>query len=92
MVKKIIQYIADLCYNNNDNREEFEMKENSLTVVDVAQFFANKETMTHKKLQKLVYYAYAWYIALNNDDCDNIKFRLCQKTNFEAWVHGPVCH
>ncbi len=63
-----------------------------LTVFDVACFFSSKEEMTHKKLQKLVYYAYAWYIALNNDSKDNIRNKLCENTTFEAWVHGPVCH
>lgn len=95
MIKKILEYITNSCYHIikiGRIGRNIGMEEKSLTVVDVAQFFSSKEVMTHKKLQKLVYYAYAWYIALNNDDCDNIKNRLCKKTNFEAWVHGPVCH
>lgn len=63
----------------------------NLTVFDVANFFRSKERMTHKKLQKLVYYAYAWYIALNNESENNIQNVLCDDTTFEAWVHGPVC-
>jgi uncharacterized phage-associated protein len=40
------------------------------------------DLVTHLKLQKLVYYAQAWFLAMHNeelfaDDC-------------EAWVHGPV--
>ena len=65
--------------------------ENNLTVFDIANYFSSKEDMTHKKLQKLVYYAYAWYIALNNEVSSNIIHRLCSDTSFEAWVHGPVC-
>jgi uncharacterized phage-associated protein len=38
--------------------------------------------MTHKKLQKLCYYAQAWFYALKN-------MRLSDAI-FEAWVHGPV--
>lgn len=58
--------------------------ENNLTVFDIANYFSSKEDMTHKKLQKLVYYAYAWYIALNNEVSSNIIHRLCSNTNFEA--------
>ena len=59
-------------------RDEEEM----LTVFDVADFFLTKESMTHKKLQKLCYYAYAWYYTLYNE-------RLFPN-RFEAWIHGPV--
>lgn len=52
-------------------------------VYDVAKFFLTKESMTHKKLQKLCYYAQAWYLAIKNKPLFNGKF--------EAWVHGPVC-
>ena len=63
---------------------------NNLTIFDIANFFRSKESMTHKKLQKLVYYAYAWYIALYNEKSSNIVNKLCLDTKFEAWVHGPV--
>ena len=59
------------------------MKEN-VNVFDVAQWFLSKHSMTHKKLQKLCYYAQAWYCALY----DGSPFF---KENFQAWVHGPVC-
>ena len=36
------------------------------TVNNVSDFFLSKDTISPKKLQKLVYYAYAWYIALVN--------------------------
>lgn len=38
--------------------------------------------MTHKKLQKLCYYAQAWAYALKG-------YRL-EDTDYQAWVHGPV--
>ena len=59
------------------------------TVENVADFFLSKEAMSPKKLQKLVYYAYAWSIALLNDDVNDIHFRLFD-SSIEAWVHGPV--
>lgn len=73
------------------NKVNHRTYENELTVVDIAEYFSSFENMTHKKLQKLVYYAYAWYIALYNERADNIVNRLCVDTQFEAWVHGPVC-
>lgn len=52
------------------------------TVYDVAKSFLAIAPMTHKKLQKLCYYAYSWYLTLY----DEPLFENC----FEAWVHGPV--
>jgi uncharacterized phage-associated protein len=40
------------------------------------------EILTNLKLQKLLYYAQAWYLALND-------LPLFQE-EMEAWVHGPV--
>ena len=46
--------------------------------------FANEsgELLTNLKLQKLVFYAQAWFLA-------NYKAPLFDE-NFQAWVHGPV--
>ena len=52
------------------------------SVLEIANWFLSKEPMAHKKLQKLCYYAQAWFITLKN-------IRLCDAV-FEAWVHGPV--
>lgn len=52
------------------------------TVYDVAKAFLNMEAMTPKKLQKLCYYAYGWYLALEK--------RPLFENKFEAWIHGPV--
>ena len=61
-------------------------------VEDVANWFlANSEqgSVTNKKLQKLVYYAYSWYLVFNNEKKDDIKLRLFEN-KFQAWVHGAV--
>lgn len=64
---------------------------NKFKVFGVAKFFLNKEPfMTHKKLQKLVYYGYVWYLVKNNNDKNELKNRLFDD-RIEAWVHGPVC-
>ena len=59
-------------------------------VMNVANFFLHKSQsdfrpntkITHLKLQKLVYYAQAWHLAMLNQ-------RLFD-SRLEAWVHGPV--
>ena len=51
-------------------------------ITEVAKYFLAKESMTHKKLQKMCYFAQAWYLA-------NYGIPLFQN-NVEAWVHGPV--
>ena len=42
------------------------------------------DPITNLKLQKLVYYAQAWYATLNEG-------QPLFPEPFEAWVHGPVC-
>lgn len=46
-------------------------------------FFKDKEGIPVAKLQKLLYYTQAWYLARN----DEALF----KDDFEAWKHGPTC-
>lgn len=64
------------------------------TIERIAKWFLGKSAMSHKKLQKLCYYAYAWYIVFANDVeaiemyPDDIKTLTSQK--FQAWIHGPV--
>ena len=59
-----------------------------LTADTVADFFirfshVHGDYITNLKLQKLVYYAQAWHLALHNEPLiDN---------DFQAWIHGPVC-
>lgn len=60
------------------------------TIFDVANWFLNKSSMSHKKLQKLCYYAYSWVLTLNNESKTEIENRLFNE-KIEAWVHGPVC-
>lgn len=54
-----------------------------MKVKEVSEFFLSKEGMTNKKIQKLCYYAQAWFYALYNKKLFNERI--------EAWVHGPVC-
>jgi uncharacterized phage-associated protein len=63
-------------------KSKAERKMFETSVFNVAGFFLSKDSMTHKKLQKLCYYAYAWYLTLYN--------KQLFKNNIQAWIHGPV--
>lgn len=41
------------------------------------------DDVSNKKLQKLAYYVYAWYMTFYGVKIANMEF--------EAWEHGPVC-
>lgn len=80
--RKWFTKIASACYNirgKKNNKAVIPM----YSIVDIANWFLQKEPMTHKKIQKICYYAVAWNYALKNKD-------LCIDGEFQAWVHGPV--
>lgn len=52
------------------------------SIYEIADWFLNKSNMTQKKLQKLCYYAQAW--------CYTLKNKRLIRTDFQAWIHGPV--
>ena len=59
----------------------------TLDALVIAKYFIWKaqqegSPITNKKLQKLLYYAQAWSLALKDE--------LLFKQNVEAWVHGPA--
>jgi len=60
------------------------------TPLDIANWFLchtdrdSGESLTHLKLQKLVYYAQAWSLTIFND-------QLFEE-DFQAWTHGPVAY
>ncbi|QHW33323.1 SocA family protein [Paenibacillus rhizovicinus] len=58
-------------------------------IEDVINWLLSKKGMTPKKLQKMLYYAYAWYLTLQNERRNELTNRLFN-ARFEAWVHGPV--
>lgn len=64
--------------------------EERYSVNDISNYFLSKEAMTPKKLQKILYFAYSWYLAMMNDTGEDLEFRLFNN-HFEAWIHGPVC-
>lgn len=62
------------------------------TYNQVADWFLSKggNNISPKKLQKLVYYAYAWTLTLTNDSPDKLDNRLFDDGKFESWINGPV--
>jgi uncharacterized phage-associated protein len=63
------------------------VKTSKHTAYDVALYFisiSNEKVMgiTNKKLQKLVYYAQAWFLAVFDEKLFD--------DSIEAWVHGPA--
>lgn len=61
---------------------------NQEEVYTIVDWFLHVMPMTHKKLQKLLYFSYGIYLVQNNNQ-NLITNRLFENT-FEAWVHGPV--
>ncbi|MBU3173708.1 Panacea domain-containing protein [Clostridium estertheticum] len=54
-----------------------------ININNIADYFLNKESMSNKKLQKMCYYAYSWYLTMYDN-------HLFTDGGFQAWVHGPV--
>lgn len=57
---------------------------NSWDLAHIITHYVNQkgDTVSHKKLQKLLYYVEAWHLV-------NFQKNILEE-NFEAWVHGPV--
>lgn len=58
-----------------------------LTFNNIADYFISlsnetQSLITNLKLQKLVYYAQAWHLAIKGEELF--------EDEFEAWIHGPV--
>lgn len=67
-------------------------KSNISTKSEIADWFLENSKacdVTPKKMQKLMYYAYAWGLVFFNNSPNNLETRLFDG-KFEAWVHGPV--
>lgn len=87
---KLLSILIGHNYNNTKGGDDlgdlYYLKEArnmaDFSISDIAKAFLAIESMSHKKLQKLCYYAQAWYLVTE-------KKRLFN-AHFEAWIHGPV--
>jgi uncharacterized phage-associated protein len=61
----------------------------TIDVNKIADWYLNRvdrdagDAITHLKLQKLLYFAEAWYLANEGEAFSDAEF--------QAWAHGPVC-
>jgi len=57
---------------------------NAQAVADYFLWMAKEsgDLLTNKKLQKLLYYAQGWYLAIHDEPLFD--------DDFQAWIHGPV--
>lgn len=76
----IVTPIQNIIENGGNGETAFNIGKYS--IFEIANWFLLKSPMTHKKIQKLCYYAQAWYYALKNARLED--------ADFQAWVHGPV--
>ena len=67
---------------SDSNFYNFSTTTPSSNIFTLAKAFLSIEAMTNKKLQKLCYYAKAWYLAIYDQNLIS--------ESFEAWVHGAV--
>lgn len=88
-INRLWVYIARIAFVFCSRRNRGYAEEQALayTPQDIANYFLdraeeNGEKITAMKLQKLVYIAYGWYLALKGE-------RLFVE-QIEAWQHGPV--
>ncbi len=72
----------ELTKKNSGIEYNFTSMDKACDIFALAKAFLSISKMTNKKLQKLCYYAKAWYLALY--DCNLIS------EQFQAWVHGAV--
>lgn len=70
-----------LC-NNSVDKYLFTSSGSQNDIYALAKAFLHIAPMTNKKLQKLCYYAKAWYLALYDENLISEQF--------QAWVHGAV--
>lgn len=53
-----------------------------LSIKTLSELMLSFGAMSNKKIQKICYYAYSWYLVLYDEKLAPLQF--------EAWVHGPA--
>lgn len=76
--------IGDLAYDQSQRNRGSEMPTQQDIIADylICECRERGELLTNLKLQKLLYYAQAWHLALKGTELF--------AEDFQAWVHGPV--
>lgn len=83
----ILVYIVGIFFNKGEKV----MSNNGArySVKQVANWFLKREKMDQKKLQKMCYFAYSWFLYYFNDSVNDLNVRLFEN-DIQGWVHGPV--
>lgn len=91
-MKKVIEYFYDLCYSLTriELCKEVNVMEKvkKVNIFDVANFFLKivdrdaGSTITPLKLQKILYYAQGYHLAIFDEELFS--------EDFQAWAHGPA--
>lgn len=94
MLKKGIVFCTNLWYYFIENTRKSKKEDKSVImekydIKEIVKWLLKKKPMTHKRLQKCLYFFYGEYLAIKNDDIHNLKTELF-KNDFEGWAHGPV--
>ena len=93
MIKKILEYITNSWYYliNNKDRRSGRMEERKINrnIIDnsyylISLFINNEREITNLKLQKLMYFVEAYYMAKNGDETELFN------SKWSAWDYGPV--
>lgn len=77
-----------MCYDNYKNRGCWSMENGKIDIFDVANFFLkiverdSGSTITPLKLQKILYYAQGYHMAMFDEELF--------EDDFQAWAHGPA--
>lgn len=60
-------------------------------VTDIVNFFLSRSSMSPKKLQKLLYYAYAWTLSLLNDKINEMVEAIPSLHEYKNGRNPTVC-
>ena len=90
-MRKVLEYLNKLWYSKIENNK---VERGSVIMIQydirvIAEWLLSHEELTHKRLQKYLYFFYGEYLSRMNDDIDGITIELF-RNDFEGWAHGPV--
>lgn len=58
-------------------------------VNEIVKWLLSKEKINYNRLQRYLYFLYGEYLAIKNNDVNNIDIKLF-KNDFEEWAYGAV--
>ncbi len=90
MIKAILEYFNKLWYSKNENKVvKGDVIMIQYDIRTIAEWILSREELTHKRLQKYLYFFYGEYLARMNNSIGGRVIELF-RNDFEGWAHGPV--